>query len=119
MRSTNTRLVATNIVWLRQALELVGRLDDSTFACAPKTLAGYKVGSHLRHILEFYECFLNGIECLRIDYDARRRDESVEISRLAASDRIRLLIQRLEHDPRLFEDTAVRVRIEDSGGRAG
>jgi hypothetical protein len=120
MRSTtNTDLVATNIVWLRQALELVGRLDDATFACAPKNLAGNKVGSHLRHILEFYECFLSGIEWLRIDYDARRRDETVESSRLAASDRIRLLIRRLEHDPRLLEDTALLVRIEDAAVRAG
>lgn len=115
----NTHLVATNVGWLRQALELVGELDDARFASAPKTLAGYKVGSHLRHILEFYECFLSGIESLRIDYDARRRDETVESSRFAASERIRPLIRRLEHDPRLLEDTALLVRIENSAGRAG
>lgn len=120
MRSNkNTDLVATNIAWLQQALELIGRMDEASFASAPKTLAGYRVGSHLRHILEFYECFLSGIEWLRIDYDARRRDETVENSRFAASERIRLLIRRLEHDPRLDEDTAVLVRIEDAAGRSG
>src|SRR5437868_6078396 len=88
MRSTkNTELIATNITWLRQSLDLVGRLDDAAFASAPKTLPGYRVGSHLRHVLEFYECFLDGIERRRIDYDARRRDETVENSRLAAAER--------------------------------
>jgi hypothetical protein len=120
MRSTiNNELVATNIEWLRQALALIGRLDDATFASAPKSLAAYKVGSHLRHILEFYECFLNGIERLRIDYDARRRDESIERSRFAASERIRQVIRRLEHDSRLLQETAVLVRMEDAAETAG
>jgi len=115
MRSSqNANLVATNVRWLRQALALVSRLDDASYSSEPMTLSGYRVGSHLRHILEFYECFLDGMEWLRIDYDARRRDEGLERSRIAAAGRINLLILRLEHDPRLLDDAALLVRIEDA-----
>src|SRR5271169_5877558 len=72
--STNSELIATNVTWLQQALSLLDQLDDETFGSAPKLLAPHRVGSHLRHVLEFYECFLEGIAFSRIDYDARKRD---------------------------------------------
>ena len=53
-KQANTQLIQTNVTWLRQAIDLVEKLDDAVFAT--------KVGAHLRHIAEFYECFLNGLE---------------------------------------------------------
>jgi len=115
MRSaSNTELIATNVTWLQQALELIGRLDDAAFVSAPKDLARHRVGSHLRHILEFYECFLDGVASSRIDYDARKRDETVEKSRFAAIERIHLLIRRLEENPRVHEDAVLYIRMEDA-----
>ena len=113
---TNTcaALAATNIAWLRQALSLVENLDHSTYASSPEGLAPHRVGSHLRHVLEFYECFLDGIETLHIDYDARKRDARIEMSRYAAADKIRFLIRRLEHSHFVRQDSTVLVRMEDA-----
>ena len=99
-------LVRTNLAWLEQALGLISDLDDRTFV----TL---RVGSHLRHIVEFYECFLDGVRSGQIDYDARRRDEHVERSRSAAGEKIRTLGERLRTTRELSGDPAIFVRMED------
>ena len=109
-----TELIATNIGWLRQALSLLGQLDDATFATSPKGLAPHRVGSHLRHVIEFYECFLNGLESGRIDYDARKRDETIERSRHAAAAKICNIIRRLEGASSLREDRPLAVRTESA-----
>jgi hypothetical protein len=116
MQSThNAALISLNAGWLEDALKLVGRLDDSAFATAPPGLPGQRAGSHLRHILEFYECLFAGLGRGRIDYDARKRDETVENNRRAAGERIRLLVRQLETDARLRRDTNLLVRAEAPG----
>jgi hypothetical protein len=112
--SRNTELVEINLAWLRQVLDLVGHLDDAAFACAPAALPGHRVGSHLRHILEFYDCFLDGVRTMRIDYDARNRDRAVEHNRSLAEARIRLLMARLGNNLRVREDCVLVVRMEDA-----
>lgn len=109
-------LITVNIAWLRQADALLTRINDGVYAASPSGLAPHKAGAHLRHILEFYECFLAGLAGGRIDYDARKRDLSVETSRQAARARIRLLTHRLETEPALRIDSLVSVLMEDSTG---
>ena len=109
-------LIAVNMAWLRQAEALLTRITDGVYTASPGGLAPHKAGAHLRHILEFYECFVAGLAGGRIDYDARKRDLSVETSRHAAQARIRLLIHHLETEPALRIDSLVSVRIEDSAG---
>ena len=55
-------LIDQNVTWLRQAILLLDRMDDRTYLESPPSLAPHRVGGHLRHILEFYECFLDGLE---------------------------------------------------------
>lgn len=112
--TANGALINTNIDWLRQALSLVQRLDDDSFVSSPRGLAPHRVGSHLRHVLEFYECFLDGVESAHIDYDARKRDESVETNRRHAAERIRSVLRRLEEDPLIRKDSIVFVRLENA-----
>ena len=100
-------LIQTNIAWLDQALELISAIDDRAFAAL-------RVGNHLRHIVDFYECFLDGVEAGQIDYDARRRDERVERSRSAASEKIRTIADRLRTTRELSGDAAIFVRMEDA-----
>lgn len=108
-----TVLIEANVTWLRQALTLVESISHEAFTTSPKDFAPHKVGSHLRHILEFYECFLDDVESSHIDYDARKRDESVERSRIAAAGRIRSIIQRLQSTAALRGDSTLFVRMED------
>ncbi len=111
-------LVETNIHWLRQALALLEQVDDRSYTTSPAGMAPHRAGGHLRHVLEFYECFLDGLDADFVDYDSRRRDEQVERSRRAAGSRILKLIERLAEIPRTDLDESVRVRMEDSEGDA-
>ena len=75
--SRQSTLVQTNVRWLRQALRLLEGLDDTAYSTTPRGFAPHRAGAHLRHVLDFYQCFLNGVGSSHIDYDSRRRDEAV------------------------------------------
>ena len=107
-------LLDSNIASLHQALAIVEAIDDVTFTTSPSALAPHRVGSHLRHILEFYQCFLDGLSALHIDYDARKRNESLQNDRIVAADTIRSIINQLERTPILLTDCILWVRMEDA-----
>jgi hypothetical protein len=115
VRDRHEHLIGANIGWLRQADALLDRISDAVYTATPAGLAPHKVGSHLRHILEFYECFLAGLPASHVDYDARKRDISVERSRQAARERISSLIRAFESESALRTDSTIGVRIEDAG----
>src|SRR5215467_1362582 len=98
-RSRQSVLIELNIRWLRQGLTLLGRLDDATYSSSPRGFAPQRAGGHMRHILEFYQCFLHGLEGAHIDYDARRRDLTLETSCSAAATAIRGIIAQLKSAP--------------------
>jgi len=106
-------LVERNVTWLSQAADLLERIEHHEFTESPQDLAPHRVACHLRHILEFYECFLDGLEWSHVDYDARRRDASIERSRAAAIQRIESIIERLRTAPQLRGDSVIWVRMED------
>ena len=112
--SRQSALIETNVHWLRQALRLVAGLDDTAYATTPRGLAPHRAGAHLRHVLEFYHCFLEGLECSHIDYDARRRHEAIEYSRDAALAGIRSIVHTLETWRDLHQERIIWVRMEDA-----
>jgi hypothetical protein len=107
------QLIETNVNWLRQAITLIGSIADGAFTMSPQGMEPHRAGAHLRHILEFYECFLDGVESGHIDYDARRRDHLLERSRTAAIEKMRSMINRLQTTRGLSGDSVVFVRMED------
>jgi len=114
--SRPSALIATNVRWLRQALRLLDGLDDTVYGASAQGLAPHRAGAHLRHVLEFYQCFLEGLESSHIDYDARRRDQSIERSRHAAAVAIRSIIHDLETRAEVRQERIVWVRMEDAQG---
>ena len=111
---TNAALLEMNKRWLGQALDLLGRVDDRCFSTSPAGLAPHRVCSHLRHVVESYECFLDGLESAQVDYDGRKRDLTIERSPAAAATRICSLLDRLETEPSLGFDMIVFVRAEEA-----
>jgi hypothetical protein len=93
---------------------MLDRLEHRQFTTSPRGLAPHRVCSHLRHVIEFYECFLDSVEPTHIDYDARRRDPGLEASATAAASRIRRIIARLDTDRALQYDGVLFVRLEDA-----
>jgi hypothetical protein len=116
--SRQSTLIEVNVRWLRQALQLLDRLDDEVYSTTPRGFAPHRAGAHLRHILEFYRCFLEGLWTSHIDYDSRRRDEAIENSRDAASAAIKSIIRSLETSNELRAERIVWVRMEDADANA-
>jgi uncharacterized damage-inducible protein DinB len=90
-----TTLASDNARYLEQAARLLETLSDTRYADPAPLNLGSSVGAHLRHCLDHYDNFFEGIATGRIDYDARRRDRTIEIDRTAALDKLHLLVAAL------------------------
>src|SRR5689334_6697560 len=104
-------LVDANLKLLDDAACMVSSLHDCTYS--EPTVGGQRVGAQFRHIIEFYESFLDGLAGPSIDYDARKRDVSIERSRSAALAQIESLTRRLSVLGRDDGDMPLRVVAED------
>jgi hypothetical protein len=110
------RLIDLNISALMQANKIVSELDNRTYVQPAPGANGLRIGAHLRHVIEFYECFLQGIRDGLIDYDARRRDSVIETDRLAAIARLREIARDLhELASEVSFNRCCLVRAEDAG----
>lgn len=94
MKSTET-LVQLNIEFLRQGRALLEQLDDETYTACDPPVYNSGIGEHMRHILEHYEMFVDGLSSGFIDYDARKRDLSVSSSCTTASERLDAIVGAL------------------------
>jgi hypothetical protein len=112
-------LLSLNRRWLQQAAGLMQRLDDAQYRDCPPARCSHRIGAQMRHILEFYECFLDGLPARQIDYDARRRNAAIETRRESGLAAIAHIVERLNSDPQLDTDARLRVRIEDAENLAG
>jgi uncharacterized damage-inducible protein DinB len=112
------RVAERNVEQLRQGAKLLARLEDRQYAEAPAQGGGAGVGGHLRHCLDFYRCFLRGLEEGRIDYDRRGRDARLETDRRLALETIEEIAGRLEG---LDADPAspLFVRMDEEEGSEG
>ena len=104
---------ADSVAFLKQGAVLIRRLDDVQFTRTPGGRFRGGVGSQFRHCIDFYECFLAGVEGNgEVDYSARRREGALETDREAAAQRFESLAERLSAiDPNSLERT-LRVRAE-------
>jgi len=99
---------------LRQGLDLIERIGDDLYCSPLPPFYHFGVGSHFRHVLDFYNCFLTGFGSGKIDYDSRERDERIEKDRLAAMARIGATIGFLQRLSPFDHHEPVLVRAEDA-----
>lgn len=114
--ATCATFAGDNIHFLRQALDLVGRLGDGIYAKTGHALFNSGVGGHLRHCLDHYANFLKGLPTGRVDYDARDRDAVVERDRGRAMAMLRELIEGLEALRGQDGDRSLLVKMDCGDG---
>ena len=66
---------------LRLGADLIGFISDDQFC--DKTVPPYhsSIGSHMRHILDIFDCILTGLDSGKVDLTARTRNLQVETQR--------------------------------------
>ena len=89
-------LVEQNVFFLRQGADLLLRLTDDVYGSSQTDGACRSgVGPQFRHCLDFYSCLLRDLDSGRVDYDRRRRADSLETDRSAAVDQVEEIIEGL------------------------
>jgi len=63
---------------LKQGLFLLDSLDSEAYARSAVGGFGGSIGEHYRHVIEHFTCLLAGIREGYVNYDARKRDRSIE-----------------------------------------
>jgi uncharacterized damage-inducible protein DinB len=109
------QLICDNLALLDQALDLLDAIDDADYDRSPLGFEPHRIGGHLRHCLEFYGCFLDGVSTGLADYDSRRRDARVEHEKRAATQRVIATIDRLS-TASFSSGNSLWARVEGSAG---
>lgn len=73
------------LLQLRDALE---NLTDHQYTAPVDLLSGSTIGSHVRHLIEFYLELIKGYDSGRVNYDKRKRDHSIESHRWVAMEKL-------------------------------
>ncbi len=114
MKTTNS------IEILRQLKAILQKLNSTQFSEPLSVFNGSSIGGHVRHIIEFYDCLLNGLETQLVAYNARKRDLQIEQNldyAVVCIDRIVIkLIQKMEskEHTQLYFETDENQKIVSS-----
>jgi hypothetical protein len=109
------RLITNCIRLLEEAARLLERITDDVYSKTTVFSRRGSVGTHVRHCLDFYRSFLNGLESNRIDYNFRRRSPRLETDRYYAIQEIQKLIIELREVAPIFRIAPILVSTEDCG----
>lgn len=99
---------------LEQAAELLRNCETKFYTRKVAECFDSSIGGHIRHILDHYQCFFQGLAAGEIDYDGRARDIRLEedpIFAIEAINRSRTVLASLKIGPA----SLVRVKM-DTGG---
>jgi len=101
----NLNQACSNI--LNQLTDLVSQIHEHDFTKPVETLSNSTIGQHLRHTLEFFICFENGVENGIINYDKRAHDKLIESDKFIA----RLEIDRIKNFISTLSDKPLRLEV--------
>jgi len=103
---------------LEEHQELLLKLSDKQYQYQSKLLSGASIGQHLRHVVEFYDCLLNGLSQQKINYEKRTRSLELENNRKTAINKISSIKEQLlslELNSRLYleiEDLIIDTSVQ-------
>lgn len=78
---------------LDQCAQLLASLDSEHYCHSGQTSS---IGAHVRHVLERFQSFLNGLCDREIDYDFRKRDRTLENNLQSAEFALATVMRRID-----------------------
>lgn len=80
----------TSVATLNELIDVLAQLpEDGSYTRPCPLLSNATIGQHTRHIIEMYQCVLNGFDIASVDYDGRKRNKVLESDCFAAIGAIR------------------------------
>lgn len=113
MKTNLSKLVEATRETLMEGLTLLESVDNKSYSERPMTIETDSAGNHVRHCLEFFDCFLAGVISRKVDYAARERHRLIARDRSRAMLRIAEVIGQLRGLEELDPDESILVRAED------
>lgn len=106
-------IIVSTLKTLNKTNQIISILNDDLLS--DSTIPPYmsSIGSHIRHILDFYDCILNRNSEFHIDFTSRKRNVAVETNCNEAVKYYNMIIDRL-HNINYNFDEAIYV-IDDLG----
>ncbi len=96
---------------LDQLIQVSEQLQDQAFRQPLKVLSDNTIGKHIRHIIEFYDLMILGINSGEINYDQRSHDRVIEENRTMAIEKMNSL--KLEID-KIASDSPLKLKANYS-----
>jgi len=90
-------LALNNIALLKQLSDILIQLKEEEYQQPLEVYSGSSLGQHTRHILSFFHCIVNGVTSDEVCYDARNRNQLIEISPKAAIEDIENITSNLKN----------------------
>jgi uncharacterized damage-inducible protein DinB len=81
---------------LEQLSDLLAELNEHSYSADLSVLNGNSIGKHVRHILDLFDCMIQGSETGFIEYDNRKRAIEIEASNELAQEKIISIISNIQ-----------------------
>ena len=73
------------------------QLNDQQYTMSCVTLSGSSIGQHVRHVVELFQCLVNGYETGAVDYDSRPRNQVIASHRVIARECLSVIANTISH----------------------
>ncbi len=107
-----TTSVRDNLEAIDQAIDLLSEITAGHYTQRVPVCFNSAAGGHMRHVIEHYLSFLQGLETGEVDYESRPRDPLMENDPGYAAGRLTAIKQRLVEFAVENADRPLRVRVE-------
>ena len=68
----------SSIQTIEQFKDILSQLSPEYYVMPCNALSDATIGQHTRHVIELYQCILNGYDAAVISYDKRKRDTRIQ-----------------------------------------
>jgi uncharacterized damage-inducible protein DinB len=95
-----------------QIIELLSKVDNTSFVQPLVAFNGSSIGQHVRHIIDFYLCLVRGCDESAIDYDKRMRNPLIEKDTKVAVEELKEISSVIQ-DLDIFQTVQVNSSFSD------
>ena len=109
-----TSSIRDNVAAIDQGIDLLGEIGADRYTQRVPVCFNSAAGGHMRHVIEHYLSFLQGLETGAVDYESRPRDPLMESDPGFAAGQLTAVKQRLGEFAAENADLPLRVRVESA-----
>lgn len=108
-------IIWENIRFLDQGIGVLEKVSDSVYVCLKAPFLQGGMGRHVRHVLDHFILFGDGVGDGVIDFDDRNRDERIEKDRLFAIRLFREIRDQLVDFAKIEGDLEAHIKVRHNG----